>query len=337
MYTEAVYSVALWTRTLSQLWACVKYVPKQSIPYSTWNTNIIRALGMCERMYRSSPFRSTWNTNVITALGMCEVCTEAVHSVALWTRTFWLQHENGFAQQALIHSQKHENARIEHKARKREMTKTRKHENDENAKTRKRENAKTRNCENGKTRKRENGKTRKREDAKTRKPKTRQHKNAKAQKHEKARIEHKSTKTRNDENAKTRKRFSRFLVFSVFSFSRFSRFSRFGGCSFWPRRGFYVLSNPSRWLIIYMFYLTLELQIPESTSLSMPKISSKHKHTQCALAPIWSWYGRIQVPAVAWRLWPCLCSRVESRNPQFSDPEAARAKSGKSGNITDRI
>ena len=32
--TEAVHSVAVWTRTLSQLWACVKYVPKQSIPYS---------------------------------------------------------------------------------------------------------------------------------------------------------------------------------------------------------------------------------------------------------------------------------------------------------------
>ena len=31
--------------------------------------------------------RSTWNTNVITALGMCKVCTEAVHSVALGTRT----------------------------------------------------------------------------------------------------------------------------------------------------------------------------------------------------------------------------------------------------------
>ena len=30
--TEPVHSVALGTRTLSQLWACVKYVPKQSIP-----------------------------------------------------------------------------------------------------------------------------------------------------------------------------------------------------------------------------------------------------------------------------------------------------------------
>ena len=38
-------------------------------------------------MCRSSPFRSTWNTNVITGLDMCEVCTEAVHSVALGTRT----------------------------------------------------------------------------------------------------------------------------------------------------------------------------------------------------------------------------------------------------------
>ena len=37
-------------------------------------------------MYGSSPFRSTLNTGCITAWNMCEVCTEAVHSVALWTR-----------------------------------------------------------------------------------------------------------------------------------------------------------------------------------------------------------------------------------------------------------
>ena len=37
-------------------------------------------------MYRSSPFRSTLNTGYITGLDMCAVCTEAVHSVALWTR-----------------------------------------------------------------------------------------------------------------------------------------------------------------------------------------------------------------------------------------------------------
>ena len=57
--TEAVHSVALWTRVTSQLW---------------WS------------MYRSSPLRSTLNTGYITALDMCEVCTEAVHSVALSTR-----------------------------------------------------------------------------------------------------------------------------------------------------------------------------------------------------------------------------------------------------------
>ena len=59
--TEAVHSVALWTRVTSQLWTCVQYV-------------------------RSSPFRSTLNTGYITALDMCEVCTEAVHSVAPWAR-----------------------------------------------------------------------------------------------------------------------------------------------------------------------------------------------------------------------------------------------------------
>ena len=41
----------------------------------------------CLVLHRSSPFRSTLNTKVITALGICKVCTEAVHSVALWTRT----------------------------------------------------------------------------------------------------------------------------------------------------------------------------------------------------------------------------------------------------------
>ena len=31
--TEAVDCVALWTRVTLQVWACVKYVPKQSIAY----------------------------------------------------------------------------------------------------------------------------------------------------------------------------------------------------------------------------------------------------------------------------------------------------------------
>ena len=37
-------------------------------------------------MYRSNPLRSTLNPGYITGLDMCKVCTEAVHSVALWTR-----------------------------------------------------------------------------------------------------------------------------------------------------------------------------------------------------------------------------------------------------------
>ena len=107
--TEAVRSVALWTRATLQLCPCVKYVPRSSPFRSTLNTGYITALDMCEvrtetvrsvalwtrvtysfghvwSMYRSSPFRSTLNTGYITALDMCEVCTEAVHSVALWRR-----------------------------------------------------------------------------------------------------------------------------------------------------------------------------------------------------------------------------------------------------------
>ena len=37
-------------------------------------------------MYGSSPLRSALNTGYITGLDMCKVCTEAVHSIALWTR-----------------------------------------------------------------------------------------------------------------------------------------------------------------------------------------------------------------------------------------------------------
>ena len=35
--TEAVHSVALWTRVTSLVWTCVKYVPKQSIPWHLEN------------------------------------------------------------------------------------------------------------------------------------------------------------------------------------------------------------------------------------------------------------------------------------------------------------
>ena len=176
----------------------------RSSPFrSTWNTRNITALalGMCEVC--TETIRSTWNSNmnIITALGMCEVCSEAVHSVALWTQTFWFQHENGFAQQALFNSQKHANARIEHKARKREMTKTRKPE--KTRKRRKRENAKT-----AKTRKRA-----KQESGSCRKQKyTTANRTSKQRRTEMG-------KARQDENAKTAKSalviwFSRFLVFS---------------------------------------------------------------------------------------------------------------------------
>ena len=107
--SEAVHSVALWTRVTLQLGTCLKYVPKQSIPYhfehglhysfghvwsmyrsspfrSTLNMELHYSFGHVWSMYQSSPFRSTLNTGYITALDMCEVSTEAVHSVALWTR-----------------------------------------------------------------------------------------------------------------------------------------------------------------------------------------------------------------------------------------------------------
>ena len=84
--TEAAHSVALWTRTLSQVWTCVKYVPKQPIPQHFQHERYHR-FGHVSNMFRSSPFRSILNMNVTTGLDMCQVCTEAAHSVALWART----------------------------------------------------------------------------------------------------------------------------------------------------------------------------------------------------------------------------------------------------------
>ena len=99
--TEAVHSVTLWTRVTSQVWTCVEYVPKQSIPWHFEH-------GLHHSMYRSSPFRHTLNTGYITGFDMCRVCTEAVHSVTLWTRVTsqvwtcvtYVYTENGFAWQA---------------------------------------------------------------------------------------------------------------------------------------------------------------------------------------------------------------------------------------------
>ena len=59
-------------------WACAQKHFEQECYHS---------FGHVWSMYRNSPFRSTFNTNVITALGMCKVCTEAIHSLALWPRT----------------------------------------------------------------------------------------------------------------------------------------------------------------------------------------------------------------------------------------------------------
>ena len=150
--TEAIHSVALWTPTLSQLWR--------------W------ACEVCTEALHSVALNWNSNKDIITALGVCEVCSEAVHSVALWTWTFWFQHENGFAQQALIHSQKHENARIEHRARKRENAKSRKRGKCENVQSRKAVFAESKNTTANRTsnqRRTEMGKTRQDENAKTRK------------------------------------------------------------------------------------------------------------------------------------------------------------------------
>ena len=100
--TEAVHSVALWTRVTPQVWSCVqfthpsspfrstlnasyitgwtcvKYVPKQSI--ALW-TRVTSQFGHVWSLYRRSPFCSTLNTSYIKGWDMCAVCTEAVHSV----------------------------------------------------------------------------------------------------------------------------------------------------------------------------------------------------------------------------------------------------------------
>ena len=67
--TAAVHSVALSARVTSQLWTCVKYVPKQSILWH-FERGLHHRFGHVWGMYRSSPFRSTFNTGYITALDM---------------------------------------------------------------------------------------------------------------------------------------------------------------------------------------------------------------------------------------------------------------------------
>ena len=81
---NTIHSVALWTRMLSQIWACVRYVRQQSIPYTS-NTNFITALGMCKVCTEAAQSVALW-TWTLSQLWAC-VCTEAVLPVALWTWT----------------------------------------------------------------------------------------------------------------------------------------------------------------------------------------------------------------------------------------------------------
>ena len=75
--TEAVHSVALWTRVIHHRFGHVCTIYRSSPFHSTLNTSY------CTDAVH---FRSTLNTSYFTSLDMCAVCTEAVHSVALWTR-----------------------------------------------------------------------------------------------------------------------------------------------------------------------------------------------------------------------------------------------------------
>ena len=84
---EAVHCVALWTRTLSQIWAWHSMYRYRSSPLdATSSTNVSQVLDMCKvctEAVHCVALGNTLNTNVITGLGMCEACAEAVHCVAL--------------------------------------------------------------------------------------------------------------------------------------------------------------------------------------------------------------------------------------------------------------
>ena len=92
----------------SEVWACVKYVPKWFIP-KHFEHEFNRGLGMCKVCTETVHSVALWTrvTSEVWAcvkyvpkwfipkhfehefnrgLGMCKVCTEAIHSEALWTR-----------------------------------------------------------------------------------------------------------------------------------------------------------------------------------------------------------------------------------------------------------
>ena len=81
--TEAVHSVALWTRVTLGLGMC-KVCTEAVHSVALW-TRVTLGLGMCKVCTEAVHSVALW-TRVTLGLGMCKVCTEAVHSVALWTR-----------------------------------------------------------------------------------------------------------------------------------------------------------------------------------------------------------------------------------------------------------
>ena len=81
--TEAVHSVALWTRVTLGLDMC-KVCTEAVHSVALW-TRVTLGLGMYKVCTEAVHSVALW-TQVTLGLDMCKVCTEAVHSVALWTR-----------------------------------------------------------------------------------------------------------------------------------------------------------------------------------------------------------------------------------------------------------
>ena len=81
--TEAVHSVALWTRVTLGLDMC-KVCTKAVHSLALW-TRVTLGLDMCKVCTEAVHSVALW-TRVTLGLDMCKVCTETVHSVALWTR-----------------------------------------------------------------------------------------------------------------------------------------------------------------------------------------------------------------------------------------------------------
>ena len=96
--TEAVHSVALWTRVTLQVWACVKVCTEAVHSVVLW-TRVTLQLWACVNVCTEAVHSVALWTRVTLQLWACvEVCTEAVHSVALWTRVtlqLWLHYRFG--------------------------------------------------------------------------------------------------------------------------------------------------------------------------------------------------------------------------------------------------